>query len=62
MACGEQGNGRRVHRNTREKWVGVGGGGGGAQIYVTKIGMDANTIAGAIGGNTIGLELREKIG
>ena len=37
-------------------------GGGIVQIYVTKIGMDANTIAGAIGGNTIGLELHEKIG
>ena len=56
MACGEQRNGRRVRRNAWEKWV---GGGGIAQIYVTEIGMGAKKIAGAIGGNTIGLKLHE---
>lgn len=35
------------------------GGGGIAQIYVTEIGMGAKKIAGAIGGNTIGLKLHE---
>lgn len=34
-------------------------GGGIAQIYVTEIGMGAKKIAGAIGGNTIGLKLHE---
>ena len=38
------------------------GGWGEVQICMPKIGMDANTIAGALGGNTIGLELHEKIG
>ena len=37
----------------------MGWGGGIAQIYVTEIGMGAKKIAGAIGGNTIGLKLHE---